>query len=176
MFRSSARVLYSSALRISCQPCALSAVVSKPRAHSYDHVTRCIASSATHPPPTSEPDAARVSDTAAVEAAERGLRLLRERSGSLEQGGEQTLLNAVVAMSHNINLTTGSGGLQRVSLYVSLQPIFLIKNVGSNGFGRSLPVTSAKLLPRSCPDTSLIGRRLNQKGPFLMSRKHDPCP
>lgn len=44
-------------------------------------------SSATQPPPVSEPDTATVSDTAAAEAAERGLRILRGRSRALEQGG-----------------------------------------------------------------------------------------
>lgn len=82
----SARLLYG-ALRVSSQPCALGAVVSKPRPRFYVHATRQMASSATQPPPVSEPDTATVSDTAAAEAAERGLRILRGRSRALEQGG-----------------------------------------------------------------------------------------
>lgn len=80
-FCASARVLYR-AIRISQPSGALGFVVSKPPPRSYDRVTRHITSSTTHPPPAAE------SDAAAAEAAERGLRILRERSESLEQGGE----------------------------------------------------------------------------------------
>lgn len=54
-------------------------VGSKPGSLPYFYHTRPVTST-THPPPPAE------SDAAAVESAEQGLRILRERSQSLEQG------------------------------------------------------------------------------------------
>lgn len=129
-FRFSARVLRHGVLR-SRPGCALGPF-SKPRLRSYDYAIRHTISSAIHPPPVAE------SDAAAVAAAERGLRILRERSESLEQGmGERD----ATAKNLSGNLTTGSGSCREDFLFSYVQLAIL-----RGGFKRSSFACAASTL------------------------------